>query len=406
MPVAQELLAYKEQIVAWRRDLHMHPELGFQETRTSAIVAEALRSFGLEVLTDFCPAHTAVIGVLRTGRPGRTVALRADMDALPMQDEKDVPYRSQNPGVCHACGHDGHTACLLGVAKYCSEHPEEFTGTLKFVFQPAEEGPAPGGAKYIVESGMLDDVDYMLAGHQSTYTRVGQVLVKAGVVCAGGDGFDVTLHGAGTHAVSPQDGADVIVAAGEIISSWQSLVTRRVDPQRPAVVSVCSIQAGEPGARNVLPSTARFSGTIRTFSEPLRRQLLDWMHQRAEAIAAFHGCSCEMKVETQFPVLENDPAVTELLKAEAARVVGADAVFVAPEPTMGSEDFAYYAQKIPSSYFMYGVRNDAKGIVYGGHHPKFDLDEDALLVSMDVFLHAVKALAALPEKDPAADRQI
>jgi len=398
MPLAQELLPYKEQMVAWRRDIHMHPELGFQEVRTSGIVAEALASFGLEVLTDFCGAHTAVIGILRTGRPGRTVAIRADMDALPMQDEKDVPYRSQNPGICHACGHDGHTACLLSVAKYCSQHPEEFTGTLKFVFQPAEEGPAPGGAKYIMESGVLDDVDYMIAGHQSTYTCLGQILVKSGVVCASGDGFTVKLRGAGTHAVSPQDGADLIVTAAQIIDSWQSMVTRRVDPQSPAVLSVCSIQAGEPGTRNVLPSTLTFSGTLRTFNEDLRHKLTGWMRERAEAIASFCGCECEVEIEAQYPVLVNDPAVTEILRTQAAQVVDPAAVFVAPEPTMGSEDFAYYAQKIPSSYFMYGVRNDAKGIVYGGHHPKFDLDEDALLIAMDVFLHSVKALAQLPEK--------
>lgn len=398
MPLTQELLAYKEQVVAWRRDFHMHPELGFQEARTSSIVAGALASFGLEVLTEFCPARTAVVGILRTGRPGRTVAIRADMDALPMQDEKDVPYRSQNPGVCHACGHDGHTACLLGVAQYCAQHPEEFTGTLKFVFQPAEEGPAPGGAKYIMESGVLDDVDYMIAGHQSTYTCLGQVLVKPGVVCASGDGFTVTLRGAGTHAVSPQDGADVIVAAGQIIDSWQSLVTRRVDPQSPALLSVCSIHGGEPGARNVLPSSVTFSGTLRTFKEDLRHRLIGWMRERAEAIAGFCGCSCEMEVENQYPVLVNDPAVTELLRTQAAQVVGESSVFVAPEPSMGSEDFAYYAQKIPSSYFMYGVRNDAKGIVYGGHHPKFDLDEDALLVAMDVFLRSIKALAQAPQR--------
>lgn len=398
MPVAEELLAYRDQIVAWRRDFHMHPELGFQEDRTSAIVAEALTSFGLEVLTDFCPAHTAVVGVLRTGRPGPTVAVRADMDALPMQDEKDVPYRSQNPGVCHACGHDGHTACLLATAQYCARHPEEFCGTLKFVFQPAEEGPAPGGASYLMDSGVLDDVAYIIGGHQGTYIGVGQVLIRPGVVCAGGDGFTVTLRGQGTHAVSPQDGADLIVAAGEIIGSWQSLVTRRVDPQRPAVVSVCSIQAGEPGTRNVLPSQAVFSGTVRTFDDALRRQVLAGMKQRAEAVAACHGCQCEMEIEAMYPVLVNDPAVTELIRTQAAGVVGEDAVFVAPEPSMGSEDFAYYARKIPASYFMYGVRNDAKGIVYGGHHPKFDLDEDALLVAMDVFLRSLRALTRLPDK--------
>lgn len=227
----------------------MHPELGFTEQRTSKLVCDALRSFGFdEVLTDFCKAHTAVVGILRTGRPGHVVGLRADMDALPMQDEKDVPYRSQVPGVCHACGHDGHTAALLGAAKYCAAHRDQLCGTIKFVFQPAEEGPAPGGAKYIVESGVLDDVEFMIGGHQSTYASVGQVLVKSGIACAGGHAFKLTLTGVGTHAISPQDGSDVISTAMQIIDSWQSMLSRQIDPQQPVVLSVCSIHAGEMGA--------------------------------------------------------------------------------------------------------------------------------------------------------------
>lgn len=397
MNIAERVLPYREDIVAWRRDFHAHPELGFEEFRTSGIVAQALTSFGLDVRTEFCAAKTAVIATLRTGRPGRTVALRADMDALPMQDEKEVPYRSQTPGVCHACGHDGHTACLLGVAKYCAEHAGEFCGTLHFVFQPAEEGPAPGGAKLIMESGALDDVDYMIGGHQGTYVSVGQVLVRFGTACAGGDGFTVTLEGAGTHAVSPQDGADVIFTAAQIIQAWQGTLARRVDPQKPAVLSVCSIQAGEPGTRNVLPARATFSGTLRTFSDPLRKQIIDWLKEQAETIARTNGCTCTMQVDGQFPVLENHKVPTAVVQRAAQRAVGEQNVFPVPEPSMGSEDFAYYAQKIPSSYFMYGVRNDAKGITYGGHHPKFDLDEDALLVAMDVFLEATKELAELPE---------
>lgn len=396
MTISKRVRPYREDIVAWRRDFHAHPELGFEEVRTSGIVAQALASFGLPVRTDFCAAKTAVIATLRTGRPGRTVALRADMDALPMEDEKDVPYRSQNPGVCHACGHDGHTACLLGVAKYCAEHPEEFSGTLHFVFQPAEEGPAPGGAKLILESGALEDVDYMLGAHQGTYVSVGQVLVRFGTACSGGDGFTVTLDGVGTHAVSPQDGSDVIFTAAQIIQGWQGTLARRVDPQQPAVLSVCSIQAGEPGTRNVLPAHATFSGTLRTFSDPLRKRIIAMLQEQAQSIAQAGGCTCSMQVDAQFPVLENHPVPTQVVQRAAQQVVGEQQVILVPEPNMGSEDFAYYAKRIPSSYFMYGVRNDAKGITYGGHHPKFDLDEDALLIAMDVFLSAAKELLELP----------
>lgn len=396
MGISAEVLSYRDQIIAWRRDIHMHPELGFTERRTSSLVAEALRSFGFdEVLTDFCPAHTAVVGILRTGRPGHVVGLRADMDALPMQDEKDVPYRSRNPGICHACGHDGHTAALLGTAKYCAEHKDELCGTIKFVFQPAEEGPAPGGAKYIVDSGVLDDVEYMVGGHQSGYASVGQVLVKSGVACAGGHAFKVTLTGIGTHAISPQDGSDVISTATQIIDSWQSILTRQLDPQQPAVLSVCSLHAGEPGATNVLPSTAVFTGTLRTFSDSLRSNILQKMCARAEAIAQFNGCECSIETEDQFPVLNNDHAVTEVVKKAAIEVVGPSAVFTVPEPSMGSEDFAQYAMRIPSSYFMFGVRNNEKGIVYGGHHPKFDMDEDGLLYDVEIFLHTLRHLLPL-----------
>lgn len=393
MSISEEIMAYKDQIVEWRRDIHAHPELGFQEIRTSKMVQETLRAIGdLEIITDFCPARTAVIAVLRTGRPGHVVGVRADMDALPMQDEKNVDYRSQVSGVCHACGHDGHTAVLLATAKYCVAHKDKLYGTIKFVFQPAEEGPVPGGAKYIMDSGLLDDVDYMIGGHQSTYASVGQLLVKAGVACAGGDVFEVKLTGVGTHAISPHEGADVITTASQIINSWQHIFTRQVDPQKPIVMTVCSLHAGEEGATNVMPSTATFTGTIRSFKDDIRKKCLERMRERAEAIAKLNGCTCEMKVEHQFPILENDPAVTEVVRQAAEEVSGYGNVFIVPEPSMGSEDFAQYAQKIPSSYFMFGVRNDVKGIVYGGHHPKFDMDEEGLLYGMGVFLGALNTL--------------
>lgn len=394
MSIHDQLPAYREAVVSWRRDFHAHPELGFEETRTSGIVAEALRSFGLEVMADFCPAKTAVIGILRTGRPGRTVALRADMDALPMQDEKDVPYRSQNAGVCHACGHDGHTAALLGMARYCAEHREAFCGTLKFVFQPAEEGPAPGGASFIMASGALSDVDAMLGAHQTVYFTPGKIMVKPGVACAGGSAFTVTLRGKGTHAVSPQDGADVIVTASEIIGSWQSLITRRVDAMTPAVISVCSIRAGEAGTKNVLPEQASFAGTVRAFDDALRERVQQAMSERADAIAKLNGCACEVCIEPQFPVLKNDNAVTALLQKTAGRLLGEQNVFVSPQASLGSEDFAWYAQKIPASYFMFGVRNEAKGMVHGAHNPKFDMDEDGLLTAMEVILETARELLA------------
>lgn len=400
IPGVQELLP---QVVAWRRDIHAHPELGFQEVRTSGIVRGQLAAFGLEVLTDFCPAKTAVIGVLRTGLPGPVVALRADMDALPMQDEKDVPYRSQNPGVCHACGHDAHTAALLGVAQYFSQHPQGLCGTLKFVFQPAEEGPAPGGAKAIVESGILDDVDYMLGAHQASAAGPGWVMVKYGQACASGDFFDITIHGKGTHGASPDCGNDVIVTAAQLVNALQTIVSRRLDPLQPAVLSVCSLQAGEPGTKNVLPSKAVLSGTVRTFDEGVREAVFGHLQAMTEHVCALNGCTGQVDRQPMFPSLSNDKLVTDVVLAAAQQVAGEDRVIVVEQPSTGSEDFAWYAGRIPSSFYMFGAAKAQEGgAVYGGHHPKFDLDENALPTTMSVMIEGARRLLQLPVRDKKA----
>ncbi len=398
MSLLEELSPYRSDVIRWRRDFHMYPELGFQEKRTSGIVRSLLDSFGLEVLTGFCPAETAVIGVLNTGLPGPTVALRADMDALPMQDEKDVPYRSRNDGVCHACGHDGHTAALLGVARYLSRHREGLRGTVKFVFQPAEEGPAPGGAKLILESGALDGVDCMVGAHQSTYTSTGQILGKYGQTCASGDVFDLIVEGRGTHGCSPHEGSDVVLTAAQIVAAWHTVLSRRIDPMQSAVLSVCSVQAGEPGTKNVLPGRAVVSGTVRTFDEGVRERVISCMDSAAGHICAMNGCTCRFERTALYPSFSNDKSVTDTVLEAARAVVGERGVFLAPEPSTGCEDFAWYANAIPASFFMYGVKNEAKGIVYGGHHPKFDLDEDALPVSMAVLIETTKRLLARPER--------
>lgn len=395
LPGMAELLP---QVSAWRRDIHAHPELGFQETRTSALVRRELEAMGLELMTDFCEAKTAVIGLLRTGREGPVVALRADMDALPMQDEKDVPYRSQNPGVCHACGHDAHTAALLGVARWFSEHREGLCGTLKFVFQPAEEGPAPGGAKLIVESGALDDVDYMVGAHQACAAGPGYILTKSGVASASGDFFDIRLSGKGTHGASPDWGNDLIVTAAQLVNALQTIVSRRLDPLQPAVISVCSLQAGEPGAKNVLPSTAVLSGTVRTFDEGIRDKIFTLMEQMVQSTCALNGCTGVLERQPMFPSLSNDAGVTALVADAAAEIIGRDHVIFFDQPSTGSEDFAWYSQRIPSCFYMFGAA-PAEGPVYGGHHPKFDLDENALPVTMSVMAQAAMTLLKQPVRE-------
>ena len=387
------MLELKPQVTEWRRDIHAHPELGFREVRTSALVCRELEKMGLEVQTAFCEASTAVVATLKGQQPGPTVALRADMDALPMQDGKDesVPYRSQNPGVCHACGHDSHTAALLGTALWFSRNPDKVRGTLKFVFQPAEEGPAPGGAKFIMESGVLDGVDYILGAHQTTTVPPGVIMTRGGVVCASGDFFDIHIEGAGTHGASPHTGSDVVVAASQTVVALQSIVSRRLDPMQSAVLSVCSMQAGEPGTKNVLPAKAVLSGTVRTFNEEVRERIFELMQQTVESVCALYGCTGSVDRQPMFPSLSNDPAVAEVVMAAAREIVGEQGAFVIPQPSTGSEDFAWYARSIPAAFYMFGARPNAE-VVYGGHHPKFDLNEDALPVTMSVMANAAMKL--------------
>ncbi|MBQ7859650.1 MAG: amidohydrolase [Faecalibacterium sp.] len=388
------------QVSAWRRDIHAHPELGFREVRTSALIQKELRAMGLEVITNFCEADTAVIGVLKGKQPGPVIGLRADIDALPMQDEKDesVPYRSQNPGVCHACGHDSHTAALLGTALWFSQNRDKVRGTVKFVFQPAEEGPAPGGAKKIMESGILSDVNYMLGAHQTTSVPPGVIMTRSGVVTASGDFFDIVIEGTGAHGASPHCGTDVVVAASQTVVALQSIVSRRLDPMQPAVLSVCSMQAGEPGTKNVLPAKATLSGTVRTFDETVREEIFALMEQTVQSVCAIYGCTGTLDRQPMFPSLSNNEEVAQVVLAAAREVVGEQNTFVIPQPSTGSEDFAWYARSIPAAFYMFGAR-PAEGPVYSGHHPKFDLNEDALPVTMSVMAaSAIKLMQQHKEK--------
>ena len=247
-----DLETYLPKVISWRRDLHMHPELGLQEVRTSNLIADLLTKFGLDVQRNF--AGTAVLGTLHTNKPGKTVVLRADMDALPIQDAKDVPYRSQISGVCHACGHDAHTANLLGVANYISDHRTEFCGTIKFLFQPAEE--LLEGAKLVCQSGVLDGTDYILGQHAVLDVDVGQVQVCYGPSNGGGDEFTLRLHGVGCHGARPHTGKDPILLAAKVIEGFQQIISRELDPLKAAVISVCSVQAGQHESKNVVPQEA------------------------------------------------------------------------------------------------------------------------------------------------------
>ncbi len=363
-----------EETVALRRELHMHPELGFQEVNTSRIVAERLRALGLEVQTGI--AGTGVVGLLRGARPGRTVLLRADMDALPIEEENDVPYRSQVPGTMHACGHDGHTSGLLTVARLLSARRDDLAGTVKFCFQPCEESP-PGGAKPMIEAGVLENphVDAVFGLHLWQNLPIGTIGVISGPAMANSDRFTIRVQGRGGPAAQPHQTVDAVAVASQIVVALQTVVARNVSPLKAAVVTVGSFQAGT--TFNVIADTAELKGTIRTFDPELRESVPARVEAVARGVAEALGATVTWEFLRGYPATVNDPAMADLVRAAAAEVVGPDRVIEAPQ-TMGAEDMSYFLERVPGCYYIVGSRNPEKGLVWGHHHPRFDFDEEAL----------------------------
>jgi amidohydrolase len=374
-----EVQALTDETIALRRALHQHPELGFQEFNTSRIVAERLRGLGLEVQTGI--AGTGVVGLLRGGRPGRTVLLRADMDALPIEEENDVPYRSQRPGVMHACGHDGHTAGLLAVARLLGERRDSLAGTVKFCFQPCEESP-PGGARPMIEAGVLEGprVDAVFGLHLWQVMPLGTIGVITGPAMANSDRFTATIQGRGGHAAQPHLTVDAAVVASQIVVALQTVVARNVSPLKSAVVTVGQIAAGT--TYNVIADAAVLKGTIRTFDADLRELVAERAEAVARGVAEALGATLTWEYTRGYPAVVNDPAMAALVRAATAEVVGADNV-IAAEPTMGGEDFAYFLQERPGCFWFVGSRNDERGLIHGHHHPRFDIDEAALAIAIE-----------------------
>jgi amidohydrolase len=367
-------------VIADRRHFHEHPELGFEEVETARIVAERLRSFGFDDVQTGVGV-TGVVGLLHGRRPGKVVALRADMDALPIHEENEAEYRSKHDGVMHACGHDAHTAMLLGVARILAGKRGEFAGTIKFLFQPAEEGL--GGAKAMVAAGALDNprVDAAFGLHVAQDAPAGVIAARDGSAMMGGNLFKITVTGMGGHGALPHLSTDPIVAASAIVSALQTITSRSLDPVQPGVVTIGSFHAGE--ASNVIPNTAELSGTIRMVSFEQR----ELMEERLTSLATGIGAAMGAEVTVEFPFgmspTINTPELAALVREVATDVVGAERVTQGPLVS-ASEDFSEFLAEVPGCFFMVGTRNEEKGLVWGHHHPRFDIDEEPMSVGMAV----------------------
>jgi amidohydrolase len=386
MPVLAPIEAYADELTAIRHDLHAHPEIGFEEVRTSGIVAEKLAGWGIE--THRAIGKTGVVGILHGNKgAGRRIGLRADMDALPMDEMTNLPYRSTNPGRFHGCGHDGHTTMLLGAARYLAEH-RDFAGTAVFIFQPAEEGL--GGARAMLADGLFQrfPCDEVYGLHNSPDAEAGTVRIFPGRAMAGADLFDIRIKGRGSHGAMPQVSRDPIVVASALVQALQTIVSRNADPQLAAVLSVTQLHAGT--AYNVIPEEAKLAGTIRSFSDKLAEMIRERMRAIVAGIAAAYEVEIDLDIRNVFSVLENHEAETAAF-AEACRdIVGTENVSTEPKPRMGSEDFADMLQAVPGSYCWVGHAGDVPL-----HNPGFILDDGILPVGASILARIVeKRLAA------------
>ncbi|USH00695.1 amidohydrolase [Thermococcus argininiproducens] len=361
----EEALKIKEQIIAWRRDFHMHPELGYEEERTSQIVEEHLKEWGYKIKR----VGTGIIAEIGNGT--KTIALRADMDALPIQEENDVPYKSRIPGKMHACGHDAHTAMLLGTAKIIAQHVDELPNKVRLVFQPAEEGG--NGALKMIEGGALENVNAIFGIHVWRNLPSGVIGIRDGPLMAGVGKFDVKIIGKGGHGALPHETIDPMPIAAQAILAFQTIISRNLNPLESGVISVGVIKGGN--AFNIISGEVEMSGTYRFFNTETKDLIEKRINEVLKGLTSAYGASYELKVEEIGPPTINDPKMAELVKTIAKRM-GLNVVEA--KKTMGAEDFAFYLQKVPGAFIFLGTKNEAKGIIHPHHHPKFDVDEEIL----------------------------
>ncbi len=382
--LSPEVESIRDFLVEVRRDLHQHPELAFEEHRTSQVITRHLDRFNISYRSGV--AGTGVIGLIEGQKPGPTLLLRADMDALPIHEETDLPYASVYPGKMHACGHDAHTAILLGVAALLNKKREALAGKVKLMFQPAEEGP--GGALPMIQEGLLEEpsVDAAVALHVWSTLPLGQVRSAYGAMMACADRFVIKVRGEGGHAALPHNCVDPVLAAAHLICALQSLVSRNVDPKESLVLSVTSVQGGT--AHNIIPPEVELKGTVRALDEQVRSLARKRLEELVVQVPKAFGASGSLDYMEGYPVLYNDPAVVDMVREASAEILG-DVGCFGEYRCLGGEDMAYVLREVPGCLFFVGAGNPAKGCCYGHHHPKFAIDEDVLPIGVELLLRVV-----------------
>ncbi|MHA6261500.1 M20 family metallopeptidase [Sporosarcina sp. CAU 1771] len=372
----------KDEVVKWRRYLHERPELSFQEVETSQFVYDTLKEMGNLELSR--PTKTSVMARLIGAKPGNVLAIRADMDALPIEEENDVEYASKNSGVMHACGHDGHTAMLLGTAKILSRFKDEIAGEVRFLFQHGEE-QLPGGAEEMIDAGVMDDVDFVIGAHLWSPIEVGKVFTVGGPLMAAADIFTITICGKGGHSALPHTTIDSLAVGMQVVNNLQHIVSRKTDPFESLVVSVTKFTAGT--SHSIIPETASIVGSVRSFDKEVREATPKYMEEIVKGVTAAHGASYVLDYQWGYRPVINDEKVTSIIQETIVDVLGEESL-ISQNPMMISEDFSAFQQKAPGCFFLIGAGNQEKGITYPHHHPKFELDEDALNIGVEIFVHA------------------
>jgi amidohydrolase len=386
--IAGLVTSVESDVIAWRRKLHMAPELSFKEFETSRFVADQLRSYGgIDVRTV---KETGVMGRLCTPRPGPTIALRADIDALPITEKNTFPFVSRSAGVMHACGHDGHTAVLLGVSRVLAGMRDQLCGEIRFFFQHAEELP-PGGARDFVDAGLMEGVDAVIGCHLLSTIDCGRAAVTAGPAMAAADMFSLTVHGRGGHGGFPHETTDPIAIAAQVLTNVQHVVARVTDPLQSVVVSTTRIAGG--AADNVIPESVELGGTIRTFSADARAQTRAALERVIDGVTAAHGATATFDYIVGYDAVVNDPPVAAVVADAICGELGVDGL-TEVAPIMAGDDFSAYLHQAPGAYFFVGARSEDAGSTFQHHHPRFTIDERSLSVAVGVFLRAVTALLA------------